>query len=122
MRTVVLISTYRRSSALEFQLLVAMVKSGPLKTMNTKKSGTYMMIKLIKKLLTSLSLLNRNELRNFHELYQDRQMIQHTSTLGDVCYGDAGGSVWKYWAFRDGNLGMENRVHKLAVLTGVVSR
>ena len=80
-----------------------------------------MMMKLIKK-LTSLSLLNRNELRNFHELYQDRQMIQHTSTLGDVCYGDAGGSVWKYWAFRDGNLGMENRVHKLAVLTGVVSR
>jgi len=71
-----------------------------------------------------------NELRNFQELVQDanaspsemKQMIQHTSTLGDVCYGDAGGSVWKYWAFRDGNLGMENRVHKLAVLTGVVSR
>ena len=88
-----------------------------------------MMMKLIKK-LTSLSSLNRNELRNFQELVQDanaspsemKQMIQHTSTLGDVCYGDAGGSVWKYWAFRDGNLGMENRVHKLAVLTGVVSR
>merc|ERR1719244_187262 len=74
----------------------------------------------------------RNELRNFHELTRPddesfdvskrRQIIQHTSTIGDVCYGDAGGSVWKYWAFRDGSDESENRVHKLAVLTGVVSR
>ena len=47
---------------------------------------------------------------------------QHTSQLGDVCYGDAGGSVWKYWMFRDPNSDSSERGRKLAVLTGVISR
>ena len=28
------------------------------------------------------------------------QGVQHTQAEGDVCYGDAGGSVWKLWSFR----------------------
>ena len=31
------------------------------------------------------------------------QGSQHTQAQGDVCYGDAGGSVWKLWSFRDLN-------------------
>ena len=43
---------------------------------------------------------------------------KHHSVI-DACFGDAGGSVWKFWNFKgDG----EERVAKLAVLTGVVSR
>ena len=37
----------------------------------------------------------------------------------DSCYGDAGGSVWKFWNFKGDGV---ERVAKLAVLTGVVSR
>ena len=29
------------------------------------------------------------------------QHLQHSQAEGDVCYGDAGGSVWKLWSFRD---------------------
>jgi len=47
------------------------------------------------------------------------QNAQHTSAVGDACYGDAGGSVWKYARFRGEGT---DRPHKLAVLTGVVSR
>ena len=77
----------------------------------------------------------KNELRQFHEeLGQDGQelvlrpgrgyqALQHSSTVGDACYGDAGGSVWKYWMFRDTTSSEpDKRVMKLAVLTGVVSR
>jgi len=77
----------------------------------------------------------KNELRQFHEdVGQDGQelvlrpgrgyqALQHSSTIGDACYGDAGGSVWKYWVFRDSTSSKpDNRVMKLAVLTGVVSR
>merc|ERR1712142_380929 len=57
------------------------------------------------------------------------QGTQHTQVKGDVCYGDAGGSVWKMWSFRD--LNKENKDNtkverppwgRLAVLTGVISR
>ena len=41
------------------------------------------------------------------------QAAQHGAAMGDSCYGDAGGSVWKFWRFQQ---------TKLAVLTGVVSR
>lgn len=47
------------------------------------------------------------------------QAIQHTNAVGDVCYGDAGGSVWKFMKFRGEG---KERPHNLAVLTGVVSR
>ena len=47
------------------------------------------------------------------------QNTQHSSAIGDACYGDAGGSVWKYIRFRNEGI---DRPHKLAVLTGVVSR
>jgi len=50
------------------------------------------------------------------------QAIQHSNSLGDACYGDAGGSVWKYWMFQDQSEKRNNRVHQLAVLTGVLSR
>ena len=33
------------------------------------------------------------------------QGSQHTSTEGDVCFGDAGGSVWKLWSFKESNYG-----------------
>ena len=69
----------------------------------------------------------RNEVRTFHKTTRMGQdppdgHSQHTSNIGDVCYGDAGGSVWKYWMFRDPGAAEDKRVHKLAVLTGVVSR
>ena len=51
--------------------------------------------------------------------YQGRQ---HSSYDGDTCFGDAGGSVWKYWVFRDPATGGWGQVKKLAVLTGVISR
>ena len=47
------------------------------------------------------------------------QNIQHSSAVGDACFGDAGGSVWKFMRFRDETTA---RPHKLAILTGVVSR
>ena len=47
--------------------------------------------------------------------------FQHTSAVGDICLGDAGGSVWKFMKFRD-NTASTARPHKLALLTGVVSR
>jgi len=57
------------------------------------------------------------------------QHLQHTQAVGDVCYGDAGGSVWKMWSFRDLlNKRKEDKEvrrpdhGKLAVLTGVISR
>ena len=48
----------------------------------------------------------------------------HHQAQGDVCFGDAGGSVWKIWAFRDPNDSIHKRPKygKLAVLTGVISR
>ena len=67
----------------------------------------------------------RNEVRTFHDVTKmagGAQHSQHTSNIGDVCYGDAGGSVWKYWVFRDSGATQDARIHKLAVLTGVVSR
>ena len=69
----------------------------------------------------------KNEVRTFHKttknsLFGPPGPAQHTSNIGDVCYGDAGGSVWKYWVFRDPEAAEDRRVHKLAVLTGVVSR
>ena len=70
----------------------------------------------------------RNEVRTFHKTTKDVDPgdppghTQHTSNIGDVCYGDAGGSVWKYWMFRAPEASEDKRVHKLAVLTGVVSR
>ena len=54
--------------------------------------------------------------------YQGRQ---HSSYEGDACYGDAGGSVWKYWVFRnpgDSNAEGWSKNKRLAVLTGVISR
>ena len=48
--------------------------------------------------------------------------LQHSTATGDACYGDAGGSVWKFWVFRENSDVPDNRIHKLAVLTGVVSR
>ena len=70
---------------------------------------------------------------SFHELiifffffrpgsrYQGRQ---HSSVVGDSCFGDAGGSVWKYWKFKDpaSNAPVRPDHGTLAVLTGVVSR
>jgi len=57
------------------------------------------------------------------------QGSQHTQAEGDVCYGDAGGSVWKLWSFRDlSNKNKEDNTvrrpawGRLAVLTGVISR
>jgi hypothetical protein len=47
---------------------------------------------------------------------------QHTSAVGDACFGDAGGSVWKMWRFRDPASTSADRPSQLAVLTGVVSR
>jgi hypothetical protein len=47
---------------------------------------------------------------------------QHTSAVGDACFGDAGGSVWKMWRFRDPASPSADRPSQLAVLTGVVSR
>jgi hypothetical protein len=47
---------------------------------------------------------------------------QHTSAVGDACFGDAGGSVWKMWRFRDPASASADRPSQLAVLTGVVSR
>jgi len=77
----------------------------------------------------------RNELRKFHEELDwngngtilrpgsSYQAIQHSQALGDACYGDAGGSVWKYYTFREPSSDApDKRVHKLAVLTGVLSR
>lgn len=55
--------------------------------------------------------------------YQGRQ---HSSFEGDSCFGDAGGSVWKYHIFRspgsDDNPDPRLAKNKLAVLTGVISR
>ncbi|XP_023331904.1 uncharacterized protein LOC111704026 isoform X2 [Eurytemora carolleeae] len=53
--------------------------------------------------------------------YQGRQ---HSSVVGDSCFGDAGGSVWKYWRFKDpaSNAPVRPDHGTLAVLTGVVSR
>ena len=53
--------------------------------------------------------------------YQGRQ---HSSYEGDSCFGDAGGSVWKYWKFRNPASGSKDwsKGKKLAVLTGVISR
>ena len=70
----------------------------------------------------------RNEVRTFHRTTKmagpddPAGHSQHTTNIGDVCYGDAGGSVWKYWMFRAPDAAEDKRVHKLAVLTGVVSR
>lgn len=83
----------------------------------------------------------RNELRQLHEGSQQDgdtidwngngtilrpgsryQAIQHHQAMGDACYGDAGGSVWKWMMQRDNSDIPDNRVHKLAVLTGVLSR
>ena len=50
------------------------------------------------------------------------QVVPHNTTTEEACYGDAGGSVWKYWMFRDESSIPDNRVQKLAILTGVVSR
>jgi len=52
------------------------------------------------------------------------QGLQHTQVSGDVCYGDAGGSVWKLWSFRHRNKDDYTRPKqgKLAVLTGIISR
>ncbi|XP_023337120.1 uncharacterized protein LOC111708089 [Eurytemora carolleeae] len=52
------------------------------------------------------------------------QGTQHTQVSGDACYGDAGGSVWKIWGFRDkeDSLGKRQKHGKVAVLTGVISR
>lgn len=47
------------------------------------------------------------------------QNIQHSNAIGDACYGDAGGSVWKFMKFRNEKKARQN---KRAVLTGVVSR
>jgi len=49
--------------------------------------------------------------------YQGRQHADH-------CFGDAGGSVWKYWKFKDPTGLTAERPERgtLAVLTGVVSR
>ena len=52
---------------------------------------------------------------------------QHSAFEGDSCYGDAGGSVWKLWTFRDPQSSDKtwNKKYKnqeLAVLTGVISR
>ena len=38
---------------------------------------------------------------------------QHSSIQADSCFGDAGGSVWKFWRYGG---------RRLAVLTGVISR
>ena len=76
----------------------------------------------------------KNELRKYHEetVWNGNgtilrpgsryQAVQHSQAIGDACYGDAGGSVWKYWIFRDRSNIKDRRSHKLAVLTGVVSR
>lgn len=49
------------------------------------------------------------------------QGAQHTQAVGDACYGDAGGSVWKFYNMR-GMGPSPNRTHRLAFLTGVLSR
>jgi len=64
----------------------------------------------------------KNELRKFTERPLGQHSWQHSSATGDACYGDAGGSVWRYWVFRDNSSVADNRVLKRAVLTGVVSR
>ena len=76
----------------------------------------------------------KNELRKYHEETgwngngtilrpgSRYQAVQHSQAIGDAFYGDAGGSVWKYWIFRDRSNMKDRRSHKLAVLTGVVSR
>ena len=76
----------------------------------------------------------RNELRKYHEetgWNQNNtilrpgaryQAIQHSNALGDACYGDAGGSVWKFWTFRERSSKPDRRTYRLAVLTGVISR
>lgn len=46
---------------------------------------------------------------------------QHTNAVGDACFGDAGGSVWKFMKFR-GHDDSTKRPHNVAVLTGVISR
>jgi len=68
--------------------------------------------------------LIQKELRVLHDPVKDEftETRQHTNNVGDVCYGDAGGSVWKFWVFRDNDKKAEIRKHKLAVLTGVISR
>ena len=69
--------------------------------------------------------LVQKELRVVHDPMKDKYSgthNQHTNNVGDVCYGDAGGSVWKFWVFRDNSTTTENRNRKLAVLTGVISR
>jgi len=47
---------------------------------------------------------------------------QHSSSVGDACYGDAGGSVWKFFKFKDPGSDSGEHKNKLAVLTGIVSR
>jgi len=47
---------------------------------------------------------------------------QHTSDEPDVCFGDAGGSVWKLWRFYDDKDATAPRSQVLATLTGVISR
>ena len=69
--------------------------------------------------------------------FQTNVGAQHTQAMGDACYGDAGGSVWKFFEQRFTTQVVEtfpnhftrsdddkpdNRMHKVAVLTGVVSR
>merc|ERR1712083_12734 len=47
---------------------------------------------------------------------------QHTNAVGDACYGDAGGSVWKFLSYRGQQSNSTKRPHRVAVLTGVISR
>jgi len=75
----------------------------------------------------------KSELIKYHEEIQENgksiikpgsmyEAIPHKNAPRDACYGDVGGSVWKFWVFRDESSVPDNRVYKLAVITGVVSR